>query len=221
REASEGAVTSTGCGRSQTRTFTATDGCGNAAVAVARTVTCPARRSSDLITASGTTLTLGCNPTAGALDAALGTATATDTCSAVTPVASDSAVTSTGCGRSQTRTFNATDACGNAAVAVARTVTWTVDVTLPVITASGTTLTLGCNPTAAAIAAALGTATATDTCSAVTPAASDSAVTSSGCGRSQTRTFNATDACGNAAVAVARTVTWTVDVTLTVRTASG
>src|SRR5439155_580912 len=169
----------------------------------------------------GTTLTLGCNPTAAAIAAALGTATEIGRASGGARVASDSAVTSTGCGRSQTRTFNATDACGNAAVAVARTVTWTVDVTLPVITASGTTLTSEGNPTAAAMAAAVGTATATDTCSAVTPVAGDSAVTSTGCGRSQTRTFNATDACGNAAVAVARTVTWTVDVALPVITASG
>src|SRR5204863_3754495 len=117
------------------------------------------------ITASGTTLTLGCNPTAAAIDAALGTATAADTCSAVTPAASDSAAPSTGCGRTQTRTFNATDACGNAAVAVARTVTWTVDVTLPHITTTGTKRTWSCTPTAAALDAALGTATAIDTCS--------------------------------------------------------
>src|SRR5207244_95231 len=102
-------------------------------------------------------------------------------------------------GRSQTRTWNATDGCGNAATPVSRTVTWTEDTTAPVIAASGTTLTLGCNPSAAQIDGALGTASATDNCGTVTPTASTGAVSSSGCGRSQTRTWNATDGCGNAA----------------------
>src|SRR5436309_639405 len=59
---------------------------------------------------TGTTLTLGCNPTAPQIDAALGTATATDNCTVGTPTASDSAVTSSGCGRSQMRTWNVSDA---------------------------------------------------------------------------------------------------------------
>src|ERR1051326_2325328 len=118
-----------------------------------------------MITATGTTLTLGCNPSAADIEAALGTATATDTCSgSATVVPNDSPVTSTGCTSSQTRTFSAADACGKSSTA-SRTVTWTVDMTGPVITATGTTLTLGCNPSAADIEAALGTATATDTCS--------------------------------------------------------
>ena len=50
------------------------------------------------------------------------------------------------------------------------------DNTPPVITATGTTLTLGCNPTAALINAALGTATATDNCSSVTPTPSDGSI---------------------------------------------
>src|SRR5206468_8045718 len=66
-----------------------------------------------------------------------------------------------GCSRSQTRTFRATDACGNQSTAT-RTVTWTENSTGPVITPTGTTLTLGCNPDAATINAALGTATATE-----------------------------------------------------------
>ena len=90
--------------------------------------------------------------------------------------------------------------------------TWTVDTAAPVITATGTTLTLGNNPTQAQIAAALGTATAADTCSAVTPTATDGAVVSNGSNRSQTRTWTAVDACGNSAAPVSRTVTWTVSV---------
>src|SRR5438094_140841 len=195
------------------RTWNVSDSCGNAATSVSRTVTWTADTQAPVITATGTTLALGCSPSASDINAALGTATATDNCTVGTPTASDSAVTSSGCARSQTRTWNVSDACGNAATSVSRTVTWTVDTQAPVITATGTTLALGCNPSASDINAALGTATAIDNCSVGTPTASDSAVTSSGCGRSQTRTWNVSDACGNAATSVSRTVTWTLDTT--------
>jgi hypothetical protein len=57
-----------------------------------------------------------------------------------------------------------------------RTITWTSDLVPPVITATGTATSLGCNPTAAQIDAALGTATATDACSTVSVSASDGSV---------------------------------------------
>src|SRR5439155_8129824 len=49
--------------------------------------------------------------------------------------ATDGAVTSSGCGRSQTRTWNVSDACGNPAASVSRTVTWTADTIAPSLTA--------------------------------------------------------------------------------------
>ena len=55
-------------------------------------------------------------------------------------------ISSNGCLRSQTRTFTATDACGNTAT-ISRSVTWTEDVTPPVFTGSYATVDLGCNPT--------------------------------------------------------------------------
>src|SRR6185369_12763710 len=115
----------------------------------------------------------------------------------------------------------ATDACSNAALAVSRTIGWTLDTIAPVITATGTTLTLGCNPSAAAIDAALGTATASDACGPVTPTASTGTVTATGCSRSQVRTWTATDACGNNALSVSRTITWTLDTVAPVITATG
>src|SRR4030095_2348963 len=126
-------------------------------------------------------------------------------------MSSASAVRANGCQRSQTRSWTVTDACGNAATPASRTVTWTKDTGAPVITAMGTTSTLGCNTSAADIEAALGTATATDNCGRVTPMSSDSAVTANGCQRSQTRSWTVTDACGNAATPASRTVTWTED----------
>jgi hypothetical protein len=79
-----------------------------------------------------TTQNLGCNPSAAAINAALGTASATDLCGTPTLVPSDGLITSTGCSRSQTRTFTATDPCGNSAT-ISRTVNWTVDIIPPTI----------------------------------------------------------------------------------------
>src|SRR5688572_22155191 len=190
------------------RTFTASDGCGNTATA-SRLVTWTEDVTPPTITASGGSLTLGCNPTTGDINGALGSASATDACGNPTVTPSDGAVSSTGCGRSQTRTFTARDGCGNTSTA-SRTATWTADVTGPTITATGGSLTLGCNPTASDINGALGSASATDACSVPTVTPSDGAILTTGCGRSQTRTFTARDACGNTSTA-SRTATWTVD----------
>src|SRR5262249_38217561 len=116
-----------------------------------------------------------------------------------------------GCIRSQTRTFTATDACGNTAT-TSVTATWTEDLTPPIVTPPATPAPLGCNPLPAAITAALGSATASDGCGTATISSVDGAVSRSGCIRSQTRTFTATDACGNTAT-TSVTATWTEDVT--------
>ncbi len=132
-----------------------------------------------VITATGTganNANLGCNPTADAINAGLGTATATDNCCVGAPTAD---VVVTGCNRSQTRTWNVNDACGNPAIAGSFTITWTVDTVAPVITATATganNANLGCNPTADAINAALGTATTTDNCSVGAPTVKTAAV---------------------------------------------
>src|SRR5678815_4073967 len=109
---------------------------------------------------------------------------------------SDATATTSNCTVTQVRTFTAVDGCGNSATA-SRTVTWTSDLTPPVITITQTPLPPGCNPTTADINAALGSATATDACGIPTVSSSDGAVSSNGCLRTQVRTFTATDACGN------------------------
>src|SRR4029079_2492825 len=173
------------CTQTQTRTFSAVDACGNTATAV-RTITWNSDLVPPTITTTGTTLTLGCNPSASDITAALGTATATDACGIPTLTFIDGPVTGS-CTQTQTRTFSALDACGNTATAV-RTITWTSDLVPPVITATGTTTSLGCNPSASDITAALGTATATDACGIPTLTFIDGPVTGS-CTQTQTRTF--------------------------------
>ncbi len=200
----------TGCTEVTTRTYRAVDACGNSATC-AQLITRTVDVTPPSITATGTTLTLGCNPVASDINAALGTATATDACGVPTVTSSDGAVSTTSCSSSQTRTFTAVDACGNSAT-VSRTVTWLSAPSPPTITVTGTTTTLGCNPTASDINAALGTATASAACGTPIVTFTDGAVQTNSCSQSQTRTFTASDGCGNSATA-ARTVTWTADIT--------
>src|SRR5688572_13975129 len=103
-----------------------------------------------------------------------------DACGTTTVISSDALLDALPILRSQIRTFTATDACGNTATD-SRTITWTEDLTAPVITITQTPLPAGCNPSAAAINAALGTATASDACGTPTVISSDAAVTSTGC----------------------------------------
>src|SRR5436190_5555143 len=107
------------------------------------------------------TLNLGCNPT---IPGPSGT-TASDNCNgSVTPVAADGPVQSSGCSRTMTRIWRATDACGNAATC-GQQINWTADNTGPTIITGGTFANganLAYNPTAVAINGTLCTATATD-----------------------------------------------------------
>jgi hypothetical protein len=108
------------------------------------------------------------------------------------------------------RTWTATDACGQSASCVQH-ITF-VDHTAPVIHPTGTPAdgVLGCNPTSAQIGMALGSATADDDCGGtVTPSPSTGGDVPNGCSVSRTRTWSAVDACGNPAVQVSRTATWT------------
>ena len=57
-----------------------------------RTVTWIADLTPPVITTGGTTTTLGCNPSAADINAALGTATATDACSTATVTSTDGTV---------------------------------------------------------------------------------------------------------------------------------
>src|SRR5204862_1407421 len=207
---SDGSVQSNGCARSQTRTFTARDGCGNTAT-TSRTVTWTADVTPPSISANGTGTSLGCNPAASDINLALGSASATDACGPTTVTQSDGNVSSDGCSRSHTRTFTARDGCGNTAT-TSRTVNWISDVTPPSISTNGTGTSLGCNPAASDINLALASASATAACGPTTVTQSDGTVSSNGCARTQTRTFTARDGCGNTAT-TSRTVNWISDVT--------
>src|SRR4030095_638533 len=205
---SDGAVGTNGCILSQTRTWTAVDAFGNSSSS-SRTATRTADNIPPMPPSTGNNTPLGCNPTGAAIDAALGSATASDACGAVSLTVTTGAVSGS-CVQSQTRRWTATDACGNTAT-TSRTVSWSFNTTPPVITVNQTPLPAGCNPSSAAIDAALGSATASDACGTVSLTVTTGAVSGS-CVQSQTRTWTATDACGNTAT-TSRTVSWSFNTT--------
>src|SRR5262249_2217184 len=149
------------CTHSITRTWTATDACGNTAT-TSQTVSFTRDTQAPTITVTNTSA-LNCNPTATDIAGAFGAATVSDNCSTgLTASFVEGAETGSGCTHSVTRTWTATDACGNTAT-TSQTVTFTRDTQAPTITVTSTS-TLNCNPTASDIAGAFGTATVSDNC---------------------------------------------------------
>ncbi|MBI1769105.1 MAG: HYR domain-containing protein, partial [Bacteroidetes bacterium] len=206
-------VTTTGptgpaCARTQTWTANVSDGCSNAATTVSITYTWKEDSQAPTVTKG---IISGCYTSKAAAEAAvLAATTYSDNCTANANLNVDIASNiDDPCNAKIIVTV--IDGCNNVGFV---DYTVSIDATIPVITATGTTLSIpGYNPSAATIDAALGSATATDNCSVGTPTYTDSPVTVDGCEHSQTRTWNVTDGCGNPATPVSRTVTWLVDVT--------
>src|SRR5688500_8341207 len=160
------------------------------------TITCPA------------TVNLpGCNPAVPAPDPS--SVTATDACGTPTVTCNSDAVSITGCIETTTRTYRATDACGNTSECT-QTITRTVDTTPPTITCPATVNLPGCNPTVPAPDPS--SVTATDACGTPTVTFISDAISITGCTETTTRTYRATDACGNTSECT-QTITRTVDTT--------
>ncbi|SEB07225.1 gliding motility-associated C-terminal domain-containing protein, partial [Flavobacterium gillisiae] len=176
---------------SVTRTWTATDACGNAATASqtinVQDITAP------VIADLPATSTINCPATP-----VFAVATATDACGSTFTLTSADVTTNGTCAGSYsvTRTWTATDACGNAATA-SQTIN-VQDITAPVIAALPATSTINCPATPV-----FAVATATDACGSTFTLTSADVTTNGTCAGSYsvTRTWTATDACGNAATA--------------------
>ncbi|MGZ5567215.1 MAG: HYR domain-containing protein, partial [Limisphaerales bacterium] len=204
---------SDGCSHMRTITYTATDSCNNKSTAVQH-ITWTVNTTAPTITQCASDRNLGCNPTS------IPTGTnslisANDDCGSVT-VTNSYVDSSSGCGRTRTITYVATDACGNQSTCVQH-VTWTVNTTAPTITRCAADRNLGCNPTSIPIGTNSLIA-ANDDCGSVTVTNSyvDS---SSGCGHTRTITYVATDACGNQSTCIQR-ITWTANNTAPTFTSS-
>ena len=179
-----------------TRTWTATDACGNAASA------------DQIITIVDTTAPVLNIPTDVTVQcgdetspATTGDATAVDNCDPDPAITYDDEVVDGACSGTATitRTWTAADACGNI-VSAAQTIN-VVDTIAPTLTVPDTT-TIGCDMTA--VPGFTGEATAVDTCDPAPAITYSDEIVDGACigNATITRTWTATDACGNAASGV-------------------
>jgi hypothetical protein len=169
-----------------TRTWTATDACGNAS-SKTQVITVRDTKKPVLSTAP-VNVTVECNAVPAAA-----TLTATDNCDATPVVTYNESRTNGNCPSNYTltRTWTATDASGNAC---SKTQTITVqDTQKPILSAAPANVTVACNAVPAAA-----TLTATDNCDAPTVTYAEVRTNgSSPFNYTLTRTWTATDACGN------------------------
>ena len=168
-----------------TRTWTATDGCGNTASCqqtikvvdtTPPTIVCPPSVTIDCTVGGGNT----------------GTATATDNCGAVSVTFHDG--TGSGdCPATFTRTWTATDACGNTSSCTQQI---SINDDTPPLIVCPINMTIECDESIDP--SNTGTPNASDDCSGATVTYSDSAVLGT-CDQNGviTRTWTATDGCGN------------------------
>ncbi|MBC7263177.1 MAG: PD40 domain-containing protein [Chloroflexi bacterium] len=149
---------------------------------------------------------LGCNPEDTSPSTA-GYATATDNCDPSPSITYSDSSSTSGCVTTITRTWKATDDCGNEATCVQK-ITFTSDEVKPVISCPPDK-DLGCNPEDTSPSAA-GYATATDNCDPSPSITYSDSSSTSGCVTTITRTWKATDDCGNEATCVQK-ITFTSD----------
>jgi len=193
-----GDVISGACPRVIERRWTATDETGNSSSGV-QTITVQ-DTTPPVFTVKPVNKVVECDGAGNVveLQAWLGSAAATDTCTSVR-ITNNCIALSDGCGAtgSATVTWTATDECGNSTTTSA---TFTiVDTTPPAITCPPD-VTLEC-PADTSVGAT-GRATATDACGSVAITSTD--VWTPGCGNTGTlrRTWTATDECGNSSMCV-------------------
>jgi gliding motility-associated-like protein/uncharacterized repeat protein (TIGR01451 family) len=176
-----------GCNQVITRTWTATDACGNATSA-AQIITVNNDSAVPTLVGVPAAATVACGQTVPAP----ASVTATDACSTASVTFAETSAMM-GCNQVITRTWTATDACGNATSA-SQMVTVSNDDDAPALVGVPADLTVPCG----GILPVVPTVTASDACS--TTSAVQFAQTSviAGCTETLTRTWTATDACGNA-----------------------
>uniref|UniRef100_UPI00398A98E2 gliding motility-associated C-terminal domain-containing protein n=1 Tax=Winogradskyella sp. A3E31 TaxID=3349637 RepID=UPI00398A98E2 len=187
-----------GCGNTETitRTWTATDACGNATSAD-QIITVVDTTAPVIDDSNADDIEIECGVTPdGALQDWLDNnagATATDSCGSVTWSNDYGQDTTVQCEDGPiTVTFTATDECGNASTVTA---TYLIqDTVAPIITIPAD-VTIECTEDESS--ANTGVATGSDDCSAVTITESDSVVEQCGNTRTITRTWTVTDACNN------------------------
>jgi uncharacterized repeat protein (TIGR01451 family) len=183
--------TGSGCNYTLTRTWTATDDCGNVATAQQTIFVNDNLPPVFVGNLPPQNITLSCTATIPAP----ATLTATDNCDANVTAIFTETQNGSGCGYTLTRTWTATDDCGNSTVA--QQIITINDTQAPAfVGVPPQNLTVDCAsiPTPA-------TLTATDNCDINVAVTFAETPNGTGCNRTLTRTWTATDDCGNSTVA--------------------
>jgi len=206
-------MTVDGCNTIIERVWTATDTCGNSAT-VTQMVTVIDDTEAPVLTLPADVT--DCNVDLADTNAT-GVATATDNCDGTTTVSFVDVATMQDCVMIVSRTWTATDPCGNSASDV-QVILSTIDTNAPMVsgfsapivgTVDASGVISGCNLDLSPIA--LGQPIATDPCSAPTMTFTD-VVTAAGCLETIVRTWDVSDACGNT-VQVVQTIENRLDTT--------
>jgi len=206
-------MTIDGCNTIIERIWTATDTCGNSAT-VTQIVTVVDDTEAPMLTLPADVT--DCNVDLADTNAT-GVATATDNCDGTTTVSFVDVATMQDCVMIVSRTWTATDPCGNSASDV-QVILSTIDTNAPMVsgfsapivgTVGASGVISGCNLDLSPIA--LGQPIATDPCSAPTMTFTD-VVTSDGCLDNIVRTWDVSDDCGNT-VQVVQTIENRLDTT--------
>jgi hypothetical protein len=184
-----GDVVTNGCTQFRVYTFSVSDACGNSASSTT-TVSRTYDVTNPVIAAIANYSLQGCNANWPTL-----TTTWTDNCSEggqLTAVAGD--VVTNGCTQSRVYTFSVTDACGNSASSTT-TVSRTYDETAPSISCPSSNVTVQCFADVPAVN--VNSVEYSDNCSDVTITWEGDVQNGDECAGSISRTYRATDACGN------------------------
>src|SRR5207249_5456795 len=174
----------TSCSKTITRSWDATDACGNHSITVSQTITL-LDNVAPTIGSAGANATIECTATPN-----FTVPTASDACNGATVNLLTSTTTGT-CTKVITRTWDATDACGNHSATQTQIIT-VVDTQAPTIGIAGANATIECTATPNFVAP-----TASDACNGATVNLLTSTTTGNSCSQVITRTWDATDACGN------------------------
>src|SRR5205814_5153013 len=186
------------CVKTFTRTWNATDVCGNTSNTVSQTITVRELTAPTIGAATANFSVEGCP--ADKTFAALGftTPTASDTCNGATVNIVSDVTSGTSCVKTFTRTWNATDVCGNTSNTVSQTITVRY-LTAPTIGAATANFSVeGCPADQSFAGLGFTTPTAADACNGATVNIVSDVTGGSSCVKTFTRTWNATDVCGNA-----------------------
>jgi hypothetical protein len=188
-------TSTTGCTTVLTRRWDATDACGNHSVTRTQVITVTDTQPPTIGQAGGNA-TIECTATPN-----FSAPTASDACSGATVNNLGTTTSTTGCTKVLTRTWDATDACGNHSATRSQIIT-IVDTQGPTIGGQGANATLDCTGTPS-----FTPPTASDACNGATVNQLSSGTTSTPSSTTITRRWDATDACGNHSATVSQTIT--------------